>query len=81
MRKKTADKTFCLKPKDFANNLKRKEGLIMEIKVRVFIDNQQIEPDDYGKITICNATVDRIVNDIVDRAMQEGIPAAQQVTK
>lgn len=53
----------------------------MEIKVRVFIDNQQIEPDDYGKITICNATVDRIVNDIVDRAMQEGIPAAQQVTK
>lgn len=53
----------------------------MEIKVRVFIDNQQIEPADYGKITICNATVDRIVNDIVDRAMREGMPAAQQVSQ
>lgn len=53
----------------------------MEIKVRVFIDNQQIEPADYGQITICNATVDRIVNDIVDRAMQEDMPAAQRATK
>lgn len=77
MRGQLTHKSSGLQPIDLGNNLSRKEGLIMEIKVRVFIDNQQIEPDDYGKITICNATVDRIVNDIVDRAMQEGIPAAQ----
>lgn len=53
----------------------------MEIKVRVFIGDQKVEPDDYGKITICNATVDRIVNDIVDRAMREDMPAAQQVSQ
>ena len=50
----------------------------MELKVRVFIDNQQVEPTDYKKIIICNATVDRIVNDIADRAMQENIPTVQQ---
>lgn len=50
----------------------------MELKVRVLIDNQQVEPTDYKKIIICNATVDRIVNDIVDRAMQDDIPTVQR---
>lgn len=39
----------------------------MHIKVRIFIDNKQVEPSELSKITISNPTTDRIVNDIVDR--------------
>ncbi len=39
----------------------------MEWKVRIFIDGQRIKPSDMSKLTISNPTIDRIVNDIVDR--------------
>lgn len=63
---------------DFVNNPCERMRIKMELKVRVFIDNQQVELTDYKKIIICNATVDRIVNDIVDRVMQEDIPTVQR---
>ena len=39
----------------------------MEFKVRIFIGEQQVEPSEMSMITISNPTIDRIVNDIVDR--------------
>lgn len=39
----------------------------MQIQVRIFIGNKQVELSDLSKITISNPTIDRIVNDIVDR--------------
>ena len=39
----------------------------MEFKVRIFLGEQQVAPSELPKITISNPTIDRIVNDIVDR--------------
>lgn len=39
----------------------------MEFEVRIFIGEQQVEPSKLSMITIRNPTIDRIVNDIVDR--------------
>ena len=43
----------------------------MEFKVRIFIGEQQVEPSEMSMITISNPTIDRIVNDIVDRVSPE----------
>jgi len=45
--------------------------LIMEIKVRVFLDGKQIESSELHKLTIKNASVDRIINDVIDRNDKE----------
>lgn len=50
----------------------------MEIKVRIFAGDKQLNPEDVSKLVIHNATVDRIVNDIADRAMEEGRYAAPE---
>ncbi len=39
----------------------------MQIKVRIFIDNKQVKPSEVRNLTIKNATVDRIINDVVER--------------
>lgn len=39
----------------------------MNFIVRFFLGEKQVEPSDLPQITISNPTVDRIVNDIVDR--------------
>jgi hypothetical protein len=39
----------------------------MQIKVRIFIDNKQVKPSELRNLTIKNTTVDRIVNDVVER--------------
>ncbi len=44
----------------------------MEYKVRIVCDGKLIEPSDYSKITISNKTIDRIVNDIYERASGSG---------
>lgn len=36
----------------------------VKIKVRVFLDNKQIQPE---KLMIKNSNIDRIVNDVIDR--------------
>ena len=41
---------------------KRKEGLAMEFKVRLFLGDELIDPSDYDKIRINCPDVDRIVN-------------------
>ena len=37
------------------------------ITVRVFLDGKEINPSSLGKIVISNKTVDRIINDVVER--------------
>ncbi len=47
-----------------------------KIKVRVFLDGIEIKPSELTYLTISNATVDRIINDIVERVgfcSEEGI--------
>ena len=39
----------------------------MQIMVRVFLDENMVKSSDLAKLIITNPTVDRIVNDIVDR--------------
>ena len=39
----------------------------MQIKVRIFIDNKQVKPSELRDLTIKNTTVDRIINDVVER--------------
>lgn len=39
----------------------------MEIKVRVFLNGEQVDRSEVEKLTIKSKTVDRIVNDVVDR--------------
>lgn len=39
---------------------------IMQIKVRIFLGENMVEPSDLAKLTISNTTIDRIVNDIAD---------------
>lgn len=49
----------------------------MEFKVRIFIGEQQVEPSEMSMITISNPTIDRIVNDIVDRMAPESKTGSQ----
>lgn len=44
----------------------------MEIKVRVFLNNQQIEPSKLHEVYINNRSIDRIVNDIADHHTTKG---------
>ncbi len=44
----------------------------MEYKARIVCDGKLIEPSDYPKIVISNKTIDRIVNDIYERATAAG---------
>ena len=46
-------------------------GLNMEIKVRVMIENKVIDPSELHTIEIKNPKVDRIINDIVSRTINE----------
>lgn len=39
----------------------------MKLKVRIFIQDKQIDTDKLNQIVIKNATIDRIVNDVIDR--------------
>ncbi len=39
----------------------------MQIMVRIFLDENMVKSSDLAKLIITNPTVDRIVNDIVDR--------------
>jgi hypothetical protein len=39
----------------------------MQIMVRIFLDENMVRSSDLAKLIITNPTVDRIVNDIVDR--------------
>lgn len=43
----------------------------MNFIVCFFLGEKQVEPSDLPQITISNPTVDRIVNDIVDRVKFE----------
>lgn len=43
----------------------------MKIKVRVFLGEQLIESSELHKLTISNACVDRIINDVIDRNDKE----------
>lgn len=42
----------------------------MKIKVEVYLDGKKINPANYSKLVITSPAVDRIVNDIVDKATQ-----------
>ena len=50
----------------------------MEIKVRVFLNNQQIEPSKLHEVYINNRSIDRIVNDIADHHTTKGSEDAQR---
>lgn len=39
----------------------------MEFKVRLFLDGQLLERDDYKNVQICSKAVDRIVNDVYEK--------------
>lgn len=39
----------------------------MQIMVRIFLGENMVKSSDLVKLTISNPTIDRIVNDIVDR--------------
>ena len=39
----------------------------MQIMVRIFLGENMVKSSDLAKLTISNPTIDRIVNDIVDR--------------
>ena len=43
----------------------------MPIKVRIYIDNKQIKSSDLRDLTIKNTTIDRIINDVVERNHQD----------
>jgi hypothetical protein len=42
------------------------------IKVRVFLDGKEFDASSLDKLVISNKTVDRIVNDVVDRMSSKG---------
>lgn len=42
----------------------KKGWYYMEIKVNLFLDGKQVEP---SELTIKNANIDRIINDVVER--------------
>ena len=64
----------------FDNNKKWKDGKSMTIKVRIFMDGRLVEPSELPNITISNPTVDRIVNDVVDRNNPTGEDSFQRVS-
>lgn len=39
----------------------------MDFKVRVFLGEKELSPEEVKELKICNTSVDRIVNDVVDR--------------
>lgn len=41
----------------------------VELKVRIWIDGELVEPSDYSKVVIANQTVDRIVNEVYRTSM------------
>lgn len=43
----------------------------MKFNVNVFLDGKKIEKEDLHKITICNKTIDRIINDIYEEKEKE----------
>ena len=55
----------------------RKDGLIMGIKVRVFLGNEQIESSELHRLTITNSSIDKIINDVIDRNSQESVEVAE----
>lgn len=48
------------------------------ITVRIFLDGKQVAPSQLPQITISNPTIDRIVNEIVDRTT---VPNSQPLDK
>lgn len=52
----------------------------MEIKVRVFLDNKLIQPSELHKVCIKCPSIDRIVNDIVDRNTTRSEDAQKKVS-
>lgn len=53
----------------------------MRIKVRVFLGDKLIESSELHKLTIVNASVDRIINDIIDRNSKNDDEVADFPTK
>lgn len=51
----------------------------MAIKVRVFLGDKQIESSELHRLTIFNTSVDRIINDVVDRNSEESEVADVQI--
>lgn len=49
----------------------------MNFMVRIYLGEKQVEPSDLPQITISNPTIDRIVNDIVDRVEFEDADDSQ----
>ena len=49
----------------------------MNFMVRIYLGENQVEPSDLPQITIRNPTIDRIVNDIVDRVEFEDADDSQ----
>ena len=49
----------------------RKGRLTVEFKVRLFLDGQLLERDDYKNVQICSKAVDRIVNDVYEKRRPE----------
>ena len=49
------------------------------ITVRIFLDGKQIAPSELPQITISNPTIDRIVNEIVDRTTVTGSQAPDKL--
>lgn len=50
------------------------------ITVRIFLDGQQIDPSLLPQLTIRNPTVDRIVNEIVDRTPVANAPPMDKLS-
>lgn len=48
------------------------------LTVRIFLDGKQVDPSQLPQITISNPTIDRIVNEIVDRTT---VPNSQPLDK
>ena len=48
----------------------------MAIKVRVFLGNEQIESSELHKLTIKNAYIDKVINDVIDRNSEESCEVA-----
>ena len=53
----------------------------MTFKVRIFLDGQRIEPEDYGHIVIASNAIDRIVNEIYEKSREKEMAARLQIKK
>lgn len=49
----------------------------MGIKVRVFLGNEQIESSELHRLTIANSSIDKIINDVIDRNSQDSVEVAE----